>query len=102
MARKAWDHGKTTTERGLGWGWQKQRLRVLRRDEYLCQDCLARGLVTAAAEVHHVIPRAKAGPVPARDDDCLSVCRECHRVRDAEAQGRRVRVAIGPDGYPAA
>lgn len=96
--RTPWDHGKTTTERGLGWAWQKQRLRVLSRDLYLCQDCLSHGLVTEAREVHHIIPRAKAGPGLAKDDDCVSLCKECHAKRDADEQGRRPPLNFDPSG----
>ena len=100
MTRTPWDHGKTTTERGLGWAWQKQRKRVLHRDNHLCQDCLSRGLVTAATECHHIIPRAKAGPHLARDDDVLSLCSDCHKARDDAELGRKRPRAVGLDGYP--
>ena len=33
MTQKPWHHSKgSTTERGLGWSWQKQRVRILARD----------------------------------------------------------------------
>lgn len=100
MVRKPWEHNLTTTQRGLGWAWQKQRLRVLKRDLYLCQDCLGKGLVTPATEVHHLVPRSQAGPKLAKDDECLSVCPECHKARDDALQGRRTPRRVGADGYP--
>ena len=98
MARTAWDHGKTNTERGLGWAWRKQRARCMKRDMHLCQDCKVKGRVTPATECHHIIPRAKAGPAPARDEDVLSLCRDCHRIRDAEAQGHKAGPAFDASG----
>ena len=32
--------GKTTTQRGYGWKWQKTRKRILIRDQYLCVPCI--------------------------------------------------------------
>lgn len=98
--RQPWEHKLSTTERGLGWAWQKQRLRVLKRDNHLCQDCLSHGLVTVATECHHIVPRAKAGPALAKDEDVVSVCRECHLKRDAKEQGKKLPRAVGLDGYP--
>ena len=77
MARK--HHTAKTTERGLGWEWQKRRLRVLRRDNYLCQPCLREGRTTAASEVDHIAPRAKAGAA-VTDDGCQSICGPCHEA----------------------
>lgn len=100
MARTPWDHGKTNTERGLGWAWRKQRARILRRDQHLCQDCKAKGRITPATECHHTIPRAKAGPSLAKDEDVTSLCSECHRARDAEARGHtsKPRLAFDASG----
>ena len=98
MKRKPWEHKLTTTQRGLGWAWQKQRLRILKRDDYLCQDCLTHSRVTAATEVHHLVPRSEAGPQLAKDEHCLSLCPECHRARDDALQGRKAATAFDSDG----
>lgn len=36
--------------------WKSRRLKILRRDEYLCQECKRYGKATAATTVHHIIP----------------------------------------------
>lgn len=101
----SWDHGgKTTTARGYGWAWQKQRLRILARDRHLCQTCKTKGRITPATQVDHVKPKASGGT----DDDAnlSSICDDCHDAKSAqeaaEAQGRTLsrRQAIGEDGWP--
>ncbi len=52
--------------------WQALRLKVLQRDGFRCQGCLAQ----PAAEVHHTTYRH------ARSEFCfelVSLCRDCHR-----------------------
>ena len=34
--------------------WQAAREEAIRRDQYLCQDCLKKGRITPAEEVHHI------------------------------------------------
>ena len=97
MAR--YHHAAKTTERGLGWAWQKRRLRVLRRDNYLCQPCLREGRTTAASEVDHIAPRHKAGAA-VTDEGCQSICVECHKAKTASEQGHKRLREVGPDGYP--
>ena len=68
--------GKTTTERGLGWKWQKIRLRILKRDGELCQPCQRQGRIVEGREVDHIIPRAIGGT---NDDANLqTICKACH------------------------
>jgi 5-methylcytosine-specific restriction protein A len=47
----------TTTERGLGWEYQRKRARILARDGYVCWLCHQPGAHT----VDHVVPRARGG-----------------------------------------
>lgn len=100
MKRQPWEHKLTTTQRGLGWAWQKQRLRILKRDNCLCQDCLTHSRVTQATECHHIRPRSQAGTQLARDEDVIALCSECHKARDDALQGRRTPRQVGSDGYP--
>jgi 5-methylcytosine-specific restriction protein A len=78
-------HAKTTTERGYGWDWQKFQPRFLAENP-LCQDCLDKGIVTAASEVHHVVkikdrPDRKLDP-----DNCKALCKPCHLKRSAKGE----------------
>lgn len=92
-------HTAKTTERGLGWEWQKRRKRVLRRDNYLCQPCKREGRLTPATEVDHIEPRHKAGN-HVTDDGCQSICAACHEAKTAREQGHKRLREVGPDGYP--
>lgn len=96
MARK--HHTAKTTDRGLGWEWQKFRLRILKRDLYLCQPCKADGRVAAATQVDHIIPRHKGGEMA--DSNAQSICEACHKAKTAADQGSRRLREVGPDGYP--
>jgi 5-methylcytosine-specific restriction protein A len=69
----------TNKERGYGWTWTERRQRVLRRDNYLCQECSRHNRVTAANEVDHIVPKAIGGT----DDsnNLQSLCVPCHQAK---------------------
>ena len=65
--------------------WQRVRDNTMKRDAWLCQDCLRRGVYTPAEEVHH-IQELTAGnindpEVSLNMANLVSLCRECHRQR---------------------
>lgn len=80
-----------STARGYGSRWQRAREGWLRKHP-LCEGCRARGLVTPANEVDHVIPHrlgeAKASGCPDRiarasalfwdRNNWSSLCKPCH------------------------
>jgi 5-methylcytosine-specific restriction endonuclease McrA len=68
--------------------WRKLRARKL-AEEPRCEACLAKGLVTVATEVHHVLPISRGG---GKYDwnNLESVCRECQD----EAHGARPKIRI--------
>ena len=65
--------------------WQGVRDLAIRRDRYLCVDCLKQGRYTTAEEVHHIIPlddnNIDDPSITLNLDNLVSLCRECHRVR---------------------
>lgn len=78
----------------LGNDWPERRKRVLLRDRYLCVRCKAKGKLTKAEQVHHIVHRSDGG---SNDDANLeSLCKDCH----GEAHGVRVKPRIGLDGWP--
>ena len=88
--------------------WQELRDVILKRDAYLCRDCLIQGRIQPAEEVHHVqeiTPQNIHDPaVTLNADNLISLCRECHRKRHGTAvQCKRYevdaagRVTIPPD-----
>ena len=98
------NHSLTTTERGLGWGWQKLRLTILKRDGYLCQPCIRQGRPTEATEVDHISPRYMGGEDA--PDNLESICRVCHLVKSrreaVESKGGSYsdRLEYDDNGFP--
>ena len=86
--------------RTRGRALQALRHRILTRDCGLCQACIARGMVTVAVEMDHIVGIAKGGT----DDDSnlQMLCLDCHADKSAADEGkqRRARVRIGADGWP--
>lgn len=89
-------HTAKTTDRGLGWEWQRFRLRILKRDCYMCQPCLSKGRATPATEVDHIVPRSKGGPMV--DSNAQSICTDCHKAKTAEDEGHARRVQFDASG----
>ncbi|MFQ2171887.1 HNH endonuclease [Aeromonas rivipollensis] len=80
-------------DRGYDWAWRKRRKRILERDKYLCQVCLALGIVTPATQVDHIVNKAAGGTDD--DDNLQSICDPCHATKTrAEALAAR-RAALG-------
>lgn len=69
----------TSAQRGYGSAWRKIRERVLKRDNYLCQECLRLGFYTPANQCDHIIPKSKGGT----DDlsNLQSLCYKCHKEK---------------------
>lgn len=95
---KAWDRSKE--RQGLsGRPWRRLRERILERDKYLCQPCGAKGRVTEATAVDHILALANGGTD--ESSNLRAICDECHEAKTAQDTGRRSPVRIGLDGYPA-
>lgn len=62
--------------------WIKKRSNILRRDEYLCQECKRYGKTTEATMVHHIIPLAWClmydVVLAMKNTNLISFCSECH------------------------
>ena len=72
----------TSSERGYGSRWRAIRRQVL-IDEPLCRDCMEKGRVMAANEVHHKDGNPRNN---ARENLC-PLCKPCHNRRTATEQG---------------
>jgi 5-methylcytosine-specific restriction enzyme A len=93
-----WSGRGSRHERGYGAAWVKLRGIVMERDGWLCQPCQRNGRVTEAAEVDHVLPKAKGG-----DDDIdnlQAICTDCHKAKTMTDEGKRPRRRLGLDGWP--
>lgn len=77
-----------TTERIRGRTGMVMRERILKRDDYLCQECLAAGRVSVAQHVDHIVPLHRGGSNS--ESNQRSLCVECHdaKTRREEAERR--------------
>jgi 5-methylcytosine-specific restriction protein A len=67
--------------RGYGSDWDKVKPIAMKRDSYLCQSCIKKGIATAAAQVDHIKPKAKGGNNSL--SNLQSLCEPCHRAKTA-------------------
>ncbi|PEL13815.1 HNH endonuclease [Bacillus sp. AFS017336] len=58
--------------------WKKKRDNVLRRDEYLCQECKRYGKSTTATTVHHIYPLEHYPQYGMKSSNLYSCCNTCH------------------------
>lgn len=72
--------------------WQRTRTAAWSRDRGLCQDCLKRGIIRPAHEVHHVEEITPENIDDARVtlnlDNLISLCKDCHAERHSKRQTR--------------
>jgi 5-methylcytosine-specific restriction endonuclease McrA len=76
--------------------WKDQRLRVLKRDDYICQYC-----GDTATQVDHVIPRAKGGTHDM--ENLLACCAKCNALKGSRSQRSFLEVGSTPpvfSGFP--
>jgi 5-methylcytosine-specific restriction protein A len=94
--------------RGYGTEWNKTRLRILKRDNGICQPCFKQGNLHTGNEVDHIVSRAEGkrlGWAQSRiecDANLQTICHEAHLTKTASEQGRvlKPKQTIGIDGYP--
>lgn len=64
-------------------GWKVLRKRKINANP-ICEDCMERGIVEPATEVHHIVPAEAALNVDEMEglmfdyDNLRSLCKECH------------------------
>ena len=58
--------------------WTTLRARILRRDGYLCQQCLRYGKHRAATTVHHCYPAGMYPDLAWERWNLVSLCTQCH------------------------
>ncbi len=63
--------------------WKMVRLLALKRDNYLCQDCLERGHINSSwLEVHHIKPLKFFWQLRLSLENLRTLCRSCHKRAD--------------------
>lgn len=68
---------RNAAERGYGWQWQKASKRFLRAHP-LCARCKAKGRLTAATVVDHVIPHRGDHTLFWDEKNWQPLCKSCH------------------------
>lgn len=57
--------------------WQKKRLKVMQRDNFMCISCQS---VENTLNVHHKVPyRKETKPWEYEDDELITLCENCHK-----------------------
>lgn len=63
-------------------GWKNKRTKILKRDEYMCQECKRYGRTAAATTVHHIIPLSwcliYGIELALASINLISLCDKCH------------------------
>ena len=59
--------------------WSRVRTAALCRDKYLCVECLRRGVITPATDVHHIVPMWRDWSKRCSLDNLVSLCPDCRR-----------------------
>ena len=77
--------------------WQKRRLEIMKRDDFMCRNC---GDTEKTLNVDHKVYVKGRDPWDYQDDDLQTLCEDCHsrlgaaRKRIAEAVGRMTSFEI--------
>lgn len=83
----SWRDGKSSTQRGYGYKWQKYRLSFLRSNP-LCSYCMRDGRVTEATVVDHIEPHKGDQKLFWDTENHQSLCMPCHSsVKQREEAG---------------
>ncbi|MEM5397333.1 HNH endonuclease signature motif containing protein [Staphylococcus gallinarum] len=69
--------------------WRRVREQALIRDNYLCQVCLDKGIITDAKIVHHIIYLRHDFDKALDLDNLTSVCQTCHNKIHANDDKKR-------------
>ena len=94
-------HGKTErgcmTKRITGRRLQRIRKQVF-GEQPICVACKAKGRVTVATQVDHIVALVNGGED--EHDNRQALCEECHKAKTRRDLGQRERPLIGLDGWP--
>jgi 5-methylcytosine-specific restriction protein A len=69
--------------------WKARRLRILRRDAFVCRAC-SRVVYGQAAHVDHIVPLEEGGTDD--DENLQTLCQADHGKKTREEQRRRGRL----------
>lgn len=77
--------------------WRKMRDTYL-KEHAVCQDCISKGKITPATDIHHIKSPFKDGEINYSllldYTNLVSLCKECHGNRHATEQGHKTAQLI--------
>lgn len=76
---------------------RRWRAAVLRKDKYLCQECLRFGRRVAAQHAHHIKPRKEYPELAAVVSNGRALCAACHTKIELR---EREKASRNKEGYP--
>jgi 5-methylcytosine-specific restriction protein A len=79
----------SASKNGYDRTWEKIRLIALKRDQYICQECLEKGdRIVPANHVDHAIPfKGKDDPLRLDLSNLRSLCQPCHSRKTVKHDG---------------
>ena len=93
-----WEDRKgSMTKRITGRRLQRIRKQVF-GEQPICVACKAKGRVTVATQVDHIVALVNGGEDD--HDNRQALCEECHEAKTRRDLGQRERPRIGLDGWP--
>ena len=69
--------------------YRRFRLRMMARDEWLCQPCLREGRVCPADQLDHIVSRAEAPDRVMDEANVQAINSECHEVKTVGELAKR-------------
>jgi len=69
--------------------WRKFRAYILARDNFLCQRCLKKNILTAGDTVHHWKPVEDYPELAYDPDNCITWCAPCHSSYERKSEKRK-------------
>lgn len=69
--------------------WISKREKILKRDDYLCQNCKRFGRKVSAKIVHHIKHLDEYPELALTNSNLISLCKKCHNKAHPEKGGRR-------------
>ena len=75
---------KTVTDFYRSTKWKQKREAILRRDNYLCQNCKRYGRYVEAVAVHHIKHYDEFPELALDNNNLVSLCNACHNKAHPE------------------
>ena len=68
------------------------KIAALTRDNYMCQHCLAKGIINHTnLEVHHIVPLKHDYSIGLELSNLVTLCRSCHKIADDKFKKYKIK-----------